>query len=379
MKSGFDAVITYASGPTNSDIVLSLEPGTFTLPPGETDVQLENGNIVARSGELVLLDVPREGISGLNFVGGHQGTRLAVDELGKVDGQPVRINFDGIKAAFKLLGRDQILDLTATANNRTDLQGIETLDVTGTGANTLKLSASQVREISPRTKTLTVKHDEDDTVSYGSGWAVRRPQFSDGAMMHVLLQRNAAVLVANTTPWQNPLNALDPNRDGHISPVDALIVVNTVNEVAGRALPTPTSFDTLPEFYFDTNGDGAVSPIDALLIFNFLSHVQVAAEGEGFSSSNLDGYFASKLHLDAISPVAAPNSSLHDSPISPESETAVDPNDWRTLPTLAASAAQTQPPRSATEELFSRHTSNPLEGLIDELASGITSELSPVD
>ncbi len=58
---------------------------------------------------------------------------------------------------------------------------------------------------------------------------------------------------------QNPLNAYDVNNDGAVSPLDALLVINTLETgVSPR--------DT----FTDVNGDTAMSPIDALLVINEL-------------------------------------------------------------------------------------------------------------
>ncbi len=71
--------------------------------------------------------------------------------------------------------------------------------------------------------------------------------------------------------WTNPLNILDVNGDGLVSPIDVLVVVNRLNDMerAGisnrltAVIPTPESGT-----YYDVTNDGFVSPLDALLIIN---------------------------------------------------------------------------------------------------------------
>ncbi|MFO0914302.1 MAG: Ig-like domain-containing protein [Pirellulales bacterium] len=60
---------------------------------------------------------------------------------------------------------------------------------------------------------------------------------------------------------------LDTNRDGQISPSDALLVLNNLNAKGGRKL---TAQDNLR---VDTNGDGYVSPLDVLLVINELNKI----------------------------------------------------------------------------------------------------------
>ena len=64
----------------------------------------------------------------------------------------------------------------------------------------------------------------------------------------------------------NPLQPLDVNRDGHVSPLDALIVINNLNDpnLVGSALPTT------PGEFPDVNDDGSQSPVDALIVINAL-------------------------------------------------------------------------------------------------------------
>ncbi|MEZ6115361.1 MAG: dockerin type I domain-containing protein [Pirellulaceae bacterium] len=72
------------------------------------------------------------------------------------------------------------------------------------------------------------------------------------------------------TPWQNSMNRLDVNADGHVSPIDALEVINRLNTFGAGSLDTPQEFDTPPP-YLDVNGDNFLSPIDALDVINFLN------------------------------------------------------------------------------------------------------------
>lgn len=61
---------------------------------------------------------------------------------------------------------------------------------------------------------------------------------------------------------QNPRNRFDVNNDGHVQPIDALLILNAINNPALR---------TSPNLFLDVNGDGFVQPLDALLILNHIS------------------------------------------------------------------------------------------------------------
>jgi hypothetical protein len=80
----------------------------------------------------------------------------------------------------------------------------------------------------------------------------------------------------------NPQRPQDVNGDGHVSPLDALIVINELNQggpraIAGSAAPEgEQSQSTNDSYFYDVNNDGFVSPLDALIVINTLN-----GEGEG--------------------------------------------------------------------------------------------------
>lgn len=75
---------------------------------------------------------------------------------------------------------------------------------------------------------------------------------------------------------QNPVNALDVNDSGQVSPIDALLVINHLNRGGSTSidplLPGPP--------YYDVNGDLTISPVDALQVINALNR-QLSGSGEG--------------------------------------------------------------------------------------------------
>lgn len=98
-------------------------------------------------------------------------------------------------------------------------------------------------------------------------------------------QTNPATLAYQ--PWHNFVNPLDVDGDGHVVPLDALIVINEVNTPTASSLLGLLPRSRPPEsFYFDVSQDGFVAAIDALNVINFLID-QPQAEGEAGSLSPL--------------------------------------------------------------------------------------------
>lgn len=82
----------------------------------------------------------------------------------------------------------------------------------------------------------------------------------------------------------NPLDPLDVSGDGFVTSVDALLVINYLNEIGPGADPLGLRMTR----YLDSNADGSISPIDALLVINRLNSSALTApvnqsEGEGES------------------------------------------------------------------------------------------------
>ena len=72
-------------------------------------------------------------------------------------------------------------------------------------------------------------------------------------------------------PWQNPRDHFDVNDDTHVTPLDALLVINDLNVNGSRILPRPPVPPNSPPPYPDVNGDGACTPLDVLLVVEFLN------------------------------------------------------------------------------------------------------------
>jgi hypothetical protein len=157
-----------------------------------------------------------------------------------------------------------------------------------------------------------VRHDDDDTVSYGDGWKAELPRIIDDQYVHVLTQGDATVQVVNPFAFHNPLRPLDTNRDGSISPVDALIVINKINDDGPGALPTPTSLAGVTEFlYYDTNKDGSVAPVDVLVVINLLNDPAQNGEGESGTTRLAVAVIPNpgalpSAHIDVLAPSRSP-------------------------------------------------------------------------
>ncbi len=78
----------------------------------------------------------------------------------------------------------------------------------------------------------------------------------------------------NVPTWTNPLNALDVNGDGLVTPIDALDIIDYLNSKGEGTLPAaPTGVHD----FLSTDGNGACTPLDVLKVINYLnSHLAAA-------------------------------------------------------------------------------------------------------
>lgn len=269
-----DYIVTILDGDAAGGVAVRIEPGV----PGTLDIVSDGDDVVLRSVAIELFRAPGSQLDRLNAIGNDGDDTLNVAKLDAIFSGMIGGDAGAGNDALRLTGSGQSLDLTQIAD--ADIQGLETIDITGSGDNALTLNDEEVLNISPTTDTLVVRHNGGDIVNYGAGWTVDPPSLFNGEFRHVLQLGLAVIQVVNTTPSRNPFLPLDPNRNGEVSPVDALLPINSLNENGPRPLAAPPSVGTLPEFYLDANGDNFSSPIDALLVINFLNDPTGNAEGE---------------------------------------------------------------------------------------------------
>jgi len=100
---------------------------------------------------------------------------------------------------------------------------------------------------------------------------------SDGELDDV---DNVRITVLPRFAFQNIHNPFDVSNDGHVSPLDALLVINFLNSRGSLSLKDVNSE---VEAFWDVTGDDWVSPLDALLVINSLDDGGVSSgEGESF-------------------------------------------------------------------------------------------------
>jgi len=87
--------------------------------------------------------------------------------------------------------------------------------------------------------------------------------------------------------WQNSTLPLDVNQSGIVEPIDALILINDINQSGMRPLGTKPTDYRGP--MLDTNGDGSLSVMDVLLVINSFNLPQVGQTAPKVRLPNQEG------------------------------------------------------------------------------------------
>ena len=114
--------------------------------------------------------------------------------------------------------------------------------------------------------------------------------------------------------YQNPLNPLDVNNDGHISPIDALVTINSLNDEGSRSVLVLGDDEgdigeylNRQQYLYDTNGDFAITPIDVLRVVNALNS---EGEAEAESAEAAEGEAATDLVFSSFDRVSLKKASF---------------------------------------------------------------------
>ena len=123
--------------------------------------------------------------------------------------------------------------------------------------------------------TININHQIDDLIDFGKDWIVDPLAELDGTLTHLIHKGDIQLHIVNESPFTNPVNPYDTNRDGRLSPQDILLGLNELSRkhVNGE-VKLPESSDPVPKHYLDVTGDGRLSPLDTLLVLNHLSRLQ---------------------------------------------------------------------------------------------------------
>jgi hypothetical protein len=115
------------------------------------------------------------------------------------------------------------------------------------------------------------------------------------------------IAITKPHPGHNARNRLDTNNDGFVSPIDAVLVINLINNFGSGPIAQPflPGIVIEPGFYPDVDGDNFVSPVDAVLVINVLN-ATAAASASGTGSSAVQSLSQASGEAETVILNAAP-------------------------------------------------------------------------
>lgn len=98
---------------------------------------------------------------------------------------------------------------------------------------------------------------------------------------------------SSQSAFQNTKLPVDVDDSGDATPLDALIIINSLNLHGSQVLTLEKGEgEKSDRIYVDVNGDGVISSIDALLVINELNRPE-RASGEGEEAHRTDAFGSS--------------------------------------------------------------------------------------
>ena len=192
----------------------------------------------------------------------------------------------------------QSISLTGIAPGSTDNSPVR---VTAESQNTLLVSTVETVYTSPQTTGLL----KFQPVADMAGSTVITVTVEDGGLDEDLsttadnaeaqVQFNVRVLEAH--PWHNYNFPEDVNGDGQVTPVDALSIINEINQGGAGVLPESRN-EIAPPFY-DVNKDGNLSPLDALIVINHINSEDYMMSID-VTFTNVSGHTLSEVEVGSV-------------------------------------------------------------------------------
>jgi Ca2+-binding EF-hand superfamily protein len=192
------------------------------------------------------------------------------------------------------------------------LDGIQLIDIRGTGNNTLMLDAARIADTFAGGEILVVS-DSGDQVVFDDGWDFNQAFAGGGRLIRQFVHNNAVLNLTGPDDFSNPIDIYDVNASGDVSALDALQVIN---ELGRRTYSDPNSspsgqirdletLDLTSFRFYDVTADFRISALDALRVINELGRRSNSGSGEAVVIAQADEKSDAPIDRQWQSPAAA--------------------------------------------------------------------------
>jgi len=192
---------------------------------------------------------------------------------GEFDGVVLPTLTDGLKWFVVQSPTDLTLQVTLDSDALSD-----NVEVRLSATNQIIIIGSSGQDIPVAGDTLTLDvNPRTQRFSSPQAWTAGETENTDGRLVQIATKGSATLRIAGAG-WTNFVNRFDVNRNGGVTAVDALVIINELNAPkfsSGETseLQDPNAVSEFPDVFYDTNGDGRVSAVDALQVINRLIEI----------------------------------------------------------------------------------------------------------
>jgi hypothetical protein len=231
---------------------------TYRVDPGNVYMAYP-GQATTEFGEFPIVD--SDLARGVFFMGEIRGYAFDDQNANGKDDQEPRL--ENVTVRFELdLDGDQIAEVGF--NTTTDSRGVYRFD------DLLSYQSFRVVLVPESGQRQTTVAPPWMTVDSGQVWIAHSDLATPLQNYQQTTDEVRLALGLFNTTWTNPVHPSDVSGDGFIAPLDALAIINTLNEDGSRFLLAQPGPPYSAPFY-DVNGDGFVAPLDALTVINYIN------------------------------------------------------------------------------------------------------------
>ena len=243
------------------------------LPPHE--VKVVDGQFLMQSQSQTLVSLPASSLAEYRVVSINNATLYSVSAPAANLRGTIKTNASLSNAT--LFVTNDLLDLRAIG--AAAISGVQRMELVGDQAQHLEFTPADLRKLNEANR-LELVIGPSDTVNAHAAWELDSRERRDGHLVHSFKLQNQQLIVQANYDWYNPLNTFDVNGDGFVTALDALLVINYINQNVGT-IRLPQFDPQLPKAhaFYDVSRNNSIEPRDVLLVINVLN-TQVAGEGE---------------------------------------------------------------------------------------------------
>ncbi len=158
--------------------------------------------------------------------------------------------------------------------------GFEEITINSASTDQVAIDVARLDSIVPENGTLIIRIEGERGVAVRGKGTQMDPILIGGAFAQVIQLGEYQLRVVSQTHWQNVLNHWDVDRNGEVTSIDALAIVNQLAGLTDATLLPITSIEDFAGMYYDVSGDQQITPLDALLVINQLARQFLQPEAE---------------------------------------------------------------------------------------------------